>query len=218
MNRFGSFLHCFKLLLFIIVITCGYDIIAKKLNIKKEETIIELKDFFFFTNIALTYTIICIFIGMCKRFNPLLNCIHLFISITGFILEILVTISFWILYFIDPKLVKGDFEHNNITCSLVIQEFPKHLIPLILLFLENLNIKHRRSFYHFMFFLFFSFIYFLINEIYAICKLDFLYPFLNYFSPLQRFCFFLLMFGLSISSYIIVLFIKNRENIKEKTD
>ncbi|KAI5147999.1 hypothetical protein ENBRE01_0059 [Enteropsectra breve] len=156
-----------------------------------------LKEYFFFTNIALCYTILVVALGLVGMMWKQTQRIYRFTLSTAIVLEIMVTITFWILYLIDPKHVIEDHDSN----SRLIGEFPKHVFPLVILLIEQRGISLAKSGYHRLFIVVFVTIYYLLSELYLHISSGFLYPFFKVFSPLHRVLFFCFMCISALGAY-----------------
>ncbi|ORD99962.1 hypothetical protein A0H76_2599 [Hepatospora eriocheir] len=127
-------------------------------------------NFSYFTNITLTYVNLYIYTDELE-FISFFYHLKRIIYPTAFVFSCLVTIQFWSLFFINPYLVKKNF-NGNITLYIIFDEFGVHLFPPIYLHLERTDFKLKWSLRDIrMIFTFFVF-YFII--------LEFLYVYKNY--------------------------------------
>lgn len=148
-------------------------------------------EFLHFTSISLFYTIFCVFVGLVKDWNPVLDQLHKFILPTSIVLEMMVTLLFWSLFLTNPSLVKcASFRGARDIVPYYSNEFPKHLFPLIILLMEQSGMDLRRAWKHRIFLIFFSIAYFVLAEALIICESNYLYPFLRYFTFRGRVLFF----------------------------
>jgi len=134
-----------------------------------------IRPYLYFTNIALVYTLFCIFLGFMSSKIKRLNPIYEFTLVTAIVLESMVSFCFWILYSIDPGLVK---EKWALPTSFI-RECPKHLFPLITLLIEQRNKQFLKSMGHRYFIMIFCVFYYFVIELYSHYSKDFIYPFLK---------------------------------------
>jgi hypothetical protein len=116
--------------------------------------------------------------------------------------EIIVTITFWSLYLIDPELIvnKNNLIPGNETPFL--EEMGKHAVPIILLLLDQMDVKVIYSSYQNIIQLGFGLIYYGVITVFAKRKGTYLYPFLNLINgEFLRFilfcCFLPLIYGIN---------------------
>lgn len=210
-------LNRFKLTVKLILLTISaytFEPIANCFNLNSQDSPFDLKEMLYFSNISLTYTFVCIIIGYFNKRSLKLKKLYNFILPTAFVFESMVTILFWVLYFINPKLVK----HNvNLSSGFIVsslKEVPKHLSPLIILCIEQTRTKTRKSWCHRIFLISFGIIYFAIIELDFIFSGKYLYPFFKYLSLFSKI---LIMLTTSFISIFIYEFCvrKKIENSKK---
>lgn len=213
MRLFNEFLYFnyIKFFFSFLTIVFGFNVIAGNLKLINNLEQVELRDFFFLSNIALSLTICTVIFGLMKCFSRILNVTHTFISTITLILETIVTLNFWILFLINPKLVKNNLDSSTITLCSVLKEFPKHLLPFIILIMEQRGKQVKKSNLHIVFFFLFTLCYFILNETYTAFTSDFLYPFFKKITFFERSLLFIIMFGISVVFYQVFLCFKRQK-------
>lgn len=211
MNRFTATV---KLVLLAISVYT-FEPVANCFSQSSQDSAFSLKEMLYFSNISLTYTFICIIIGHFNKKSLKLKSLYSFILPTAFVLESMVTILFWVLYFIDPKLVK----HNvNLSSGFIVsslREVPKHLSPLIMLFIEQSRTKIRKSWSHRIFLISFAIVYFAIIELHFILCGQHLYPFFRFLTFFSKI---LIMLATSfISIFIYEFWLRKKLEVFKKS-
>jgi len=163
-------------------------------------------DFLFFTNISLFYTTFCVIVGFLKQLAPTLNKLHRFLLPTSIVLEMMVTTFFWILFLINPSLVKKDFNKSGFSLLSLYTEFPKHLFPLLILMIEQAGMKLERMWTHKLFFIGFGIFYGSLSEILIISESNYLYPFFKKFSFKGRILFFVASILINFFFYEVLMY------------
>lgn len=150
------------------------------------------------------------FLGIFKDIDHKIKRLYDFILPTCITLEIMVTVSFWILFLINPYLVKSDYIPNT-TIFGYSYEFPKHLFPLLILLIEQTGLSIERSWSHHLFLICFGFVYGALNESLIIYDQTYLYPFFKKIAFCYRLCFFLASTLINIFFYEIIMYFKVKE-------
>lgn len=193
--------------------------------IRGNQEILSKNEYFYFTNLGLFLTITCVVIGLIKSFfaqNNILKKFYSFLIPISIVLEICVTIVFWLIFFIDPKLVKEDYCNldGKIDLYSYFSEFPKHLFPLIILILEQSGIVFKRDLNHRIFFIVFSICYCSFSEFLIRKHKNYLYPFFKKMNFLGRLTIFSIISICCILFYEILMHFKaeklRKSNLKLK--
>ena len=102
-------------------------------------------DFLYFTNISLYLTLLTVVIGIIYRYKKSFSSIYNVLLPMALSLEIIVTIMFWSLYMIDPALIKNKNSLLPGYETPIITELGQHLFPVILL---SINQRQMKIIYH----------------------------------------------------------------------
>lgn len=196
-------------LVLLVIATAGLDVVSKRFKVDGAVGESDVREYLYFTNISLIYTFFCVFLGFFHKFSRRVTRVYYFAVSTAFVLELLVTVTFWILFTINPALVKNDMETGvrNGRPS-ILQELPKHGIPTVMLLLEHREIPFRKRMAHRIFLGVFCVLYYLVCEIYSYYSGETIYPFLKYFTWLQRVVFFVGMACIGLFVYDSSIFIR----------
>lgn len=170
---------------------------------KEHQTITDIRDKFFLTNLALLYTIFCVFTGIFRNHHAIFKELHSFTLPTALVLETIVTVMFWTLFIIDKRLVLRFEKYQDSMFPGYIAECPRHLFPLVVLLLEHMVAVLKKSHFHRIFLFIFAIVYFTINELLISYRGIFLYPFLQYFTFMKRGLIFSSLSGVSLFLYEI---------------
>lgn len=194
------------LLSFCIYATTDYSVNPKQKEIKHPYSDLE---HLYFTNISLYFTILASVLCLLHRaVGTLARYVNLALALSP-VFNYITTIVFWSLYFIKRELIVC----KKYLCpgyeTYLITELSLHLFPLILVSLEHVDFKVRRSRSHYYILLGFVAGYCVIVHIAAWYRGCFLYPFLHVMPPLIRIFFFIGMYGLSIMFYNVALFLNS---------
>lgn len=193
------------------------DPISSRIHKTPTSLATDIREYLYFTNISLVYTIFSVFLGFFHKFNKKISKIYKFCVATALVLEFIVTITFWILYAINPALVKNKSDFIGTEGPSMIRELPKHLVPTAILILEQTDLYFSRKWCHRLFFIAFCFIYYIISEVYTLLTAKFLYPFFKYFTDFQRFIFFSFMTVFALLLYeLFMVFKAKRTKVKRR--
>lgn len=102
--------------------------------------------FLFLTNLSLYLTIVAVLVGYVVRIAGArrLECVCKDMLAVAFSLEGVVTALFWMLMLIDPMLVKNkEFYEKGLRIGIV-KELSLHLFPLLLLTVDQADVRLRR--------------------------------------------------------------------------
>ncbi|WUR04785.1 FAR-17a/AIG1-like protein [Vairimorpha necatrix] len=151
--------------------------------------------YIFLTNICLYLTVICLLTGIIVRNYKYKELTKFYKHNVSVLLPLnaLVTILFWVLYLIDPTLIRDkSFFEQGIKISLF-TDICVHLFPFISLFLESKKLILKRSNIHLTFYIVFTFSYYLLCFYYKNLNQEWVYPILGKISTFYR----LTLFGFS---------------------
>lgn len=201
----------------LLISTYGFEGVSNQFKPQALATQLLLRDYLYFTNIALFYTLFAVILGLLRRYNKQAAAVHRFSVVTALVLEIIVTVSFWILFSINPALVKNKPPQPDAVLRVSpIEEIPKHLLPTIILLIEQRGLYVSRGWSHRIFFISFCFIYYLVSEMYYRLKQAFLYPFFKFFNGTQRFLFFCAMAAIALLIYEASMIAKTEPSSSHK--
>lgn len=208
-------------MILLLISTYSIEGVANRFRSPEYARAVALREYLYFTNIALLYTIFSVFVGYLSTYSKNIALLYSFSVVTAFILEIIVTLTFWALYLVDPSLVKNKSDLAGFNGPSITREIPKHALPALILLMEQYGLEIEKHWSHRAFFIGFSLSYYLISEVYTKRAGLYLYPFFKYFSVLQRFMFFCSIALLTLFVYEIFMIIKKRlsaikRKIKEK--
>ncbi|ELA42518.1 uncharacterized protein VICG_00270, partial [Vittaforma corneae ATCC 50505] len=133
-----------KVILFII---CCYAVTPYSNNPKQREykhTYSDLK-FLYFTNQSLYFTVLTVAVGFIYRLKPRLFEFYNTLLPVALTFEIVVTGVFWSLYFVDKKLIVNTNFLKPGYETPILTELGLHLFPLILLILDQVDVKLRQT-------------------------------------------------------------------------
>ncbi|ELA42502.1 uncharacterized protein VICG_00601 [Vittaforma corneae ATCC 50505] len=185
-----------------------YNVFFATSNGKK---IISDKFFFQLTNIGYLFTILtlCVYIasykyeGLRVAYRQMLPLI--------FVIQIIITALFWILFFKNPSLVVDGKRPSQAWYKHVFYESPKHLIPFLVLFIGVIieqcpDIDSNKLTMLFTFILY----YWGLSEFYAFTRGRYLYGILGRFNIYQRLLMFLLVMIMAIFIYMSLSWLLNQ--------
>ncbi|KAI4291958.1 hypothetical protein PAPHI01_1240 [Pancytospora philotis] len=177
------------------------DVIANPFKSAAYARAVEIREYLYFTNIGLLYTIFAVTVGWVANTSKFIKEAHSFSVATCLILEILVALIFWTLFLIDPFLVKNRSDFVGGARPSIINELPKHAFPLVILLIEKSATKISKCWKHRAFLLGFGIAYYAASEGFIAAEQMYLYPFLRKISPFQRFQLFAALSSFSVLVY-----------------
>lgn len=169
---------------------------------------IEIREFLYFTNIGLLFTVFTVVAGLLPRKNKLIVSIYKFSVPVCFILEILITLIFWPLFLKDPFLVKHRSDFAPGARPRILDELPKHGFPALILLIEQLSINIEKCWRDRAFLFLFGMCYFMMSEVFTQIQRIYLYPFLGTISRFQRFMLFAFISAIGILLYELIFSLK----------
>lgn len=168
--------------------------------------------YLFFTNISLYYTIVASVTGIIYRSTGLFRSAFHQMMWTSPIFNSITTSTFWILYFYKKEYI---VDKNHLIPgyeTYLLTELSLHLFPLILSYLEQVDIKLRKSRIHYSVFAVIIMAYCGVVHIDYCIRGLFLYTFLNKMNIALRAAFFIGMFGCCALFYNILMLVNRRCN------
>lgn len=133
-------------------------------------------------------------------------------------IESIITLTFWILYFYDPKTILNEtlIQTNSIKIS---HNLCLHLIPILLLFLEAFFMNFERDNLHVIILCFFSLAYYVFLRNVSLREKRWPYPFLDNRTELGRIGIFFALTLIGVVIYEMLMFVLARKKkIKEKSE
>lgn len=175
-------------------------------------------DLLYFTNISLLYTALGVMVGIVAKLSKSerIKALHEFIVVTSAVMSMLVVTVFWILFVIDPKLVTPYSKGNEVlhTFDNYIREFPKHLYPLIVVFIELSNVVLEKKGTHRFFLFSIAVAYTIMCEHLIRVHNFYVYQFLNTGSFKGRLISYIIITFLCLAAYEILHYVKSAKKIK----
>lgn len=208
--------HLIKFLLLFIAIS-DLEGVSALLKRDTKEALGTFKDYLHFTNISLYYTIFCVVVGLLHSSGLIKTSVRNFFMVTALVLEAMVTVLFWCLFFLNPRLVCHKYSEGKSLIAKYMKECPKHLCPFVVMLIEQYGIPLEKKKVHRLFLLQFCIGYYLVAELYFKLKKDHLYPFLDSLGILARMCFFGMACLVSFLLYEACMFYKKRSKGKSRT-
>lgn len=208
------------------LITCIYALtpFSRNPNVIKYKNLYDNMKFLFITYIALYISIVngCLtnyyrYFYKKKKNNQIdeydqseqMYRVTNFSIIFSFTFNILVSVVFWTLYFINKKLIVNKNSLIPGCETYLLTELSEHLFPLILSFLEQIDFKLRKTRAIKISIFFALLLWTVLVHIAKRYKKQFLYPFLE-MNIYLRFIFFILVFLFNLISVKLIFFINKK--------
>ena len=147
-----------------------------------------ISEFVYLTPIGLLWTAITLFIGLLNYYfrNITFRNIHEHFVILGFGIEAVVTITFWILYYINPRLVVSVEMYEQGVHIPLMKQFAMHLFPILLLTYEFILLNPVVTIEHYFFFALITILYLIFSFLAASIRKVWPYGFLEKLSDLKK--------------------------------
>lgn len=196
----------------ILLLLCIYGATDFSINPKQKENKDVYYDlrFFYFTNISLYCTIITSIISIIHRSSARLSGLLHFMLSTSPIFNSVTASTFWTLYFIDKKMIVSKKSLEPGCETYILTELSIHLFPIILSFLEQIDVRLTKSNAYYGLFAIIVVLYATLTYILNAIVGKFLYPFLENISTPKRMLFFITIFCLCMLFYNMLIFINRR--------
>lgn len=151
--------------------------------------------YIYLTNISLYLTVGTLCLGIFVRYFKYPRLLPTYVNLVSVLLplELLVTILFWVLFLVDPTLVRDkDLYDKGVRVDLL-SDLSMHLFPFVALVLEQYDVEFIRELSHVIFFSVFCVVYFLLCLVFSKVNGFWVYPILDKLSMAGR----ILLFGFS---------------------
>lgn len=167
-------------------------------------------EYLYFTNISLYVTILASATGIIHRLTDRLKRHFEILTSVSPVCNSATTVTFWGLYFTKRTWIKAADDLRPGCETWLITELSQHLFPLILSYLEQMDMKLTPSRWYYLLFICIIVTWGTVVHIVAYYKGKFLYGFLDACNPVDRIFFFVGVFGFCILFYHILMVVNRR--------
>ncbi|RVD90774.1 hypothetical protein TUBRATIS_27960 [Tubulinosema ratisbonensis] len=159
-----------KIMNFVVLL---YALIPPSIEKKYEKIALQNRTFFllYITNIGLYLTIISVGLGLISHFRRRkggkVSLCHYYFTVNTLGIESIVTIGYWLLYFINPLYVNNRELYKAGYRVSLSREILCHIFPFMAIFFEIIFLKLKREYVYYVTMISFSIVYYLISDINA---------------------------------------------------